>query len=541
MKMNYKSIQAGKEWEAAGVKLPKFDWREMAAETEAHPTWVHFGSGSLFRAFHAMLQQSLIEQGLVKGGLYTAETFDYEIVDNTYGPYDNLSLLVTLMPDGNMEKTVVGSVAGALRADPSFPEDWEKLKAIFRNPSLQLITFTITEKGYALTGMDGSFTPQAERDFAGGPEKCASAMGKVAALLLERYKAGKYPVAAVSTDNCSRNGEKLRNSVVTMVEKWVAKGFVPQDFAAWVEDEDKVSFPWTMIDKITPRPAPAVEKALAEAGFEDMKVKVTSKNGYTAAFVNAEKPQYLVIEDRFPNGRPPLEKAGVYMTDRDTVNNVERMKVMTCLNPLHTALAVYGCLLGYDSIAAEMTDPELKGLIEKIGYAEGMPVVTDPGIIKPMDFIHEVIDRRFPNPFMPDTPQRIASDTSQKISVRFGETIKAYAERPGLDPQSLTFIPLAIAGWLRYLLGVDDRGKPMPCSGDPMLEELQGKLSGVTLGQPESVCGKLEGILRNPVIFGSDLVELGLAGKIERMVKELLAGPGAVRKTLRFYLANDKK
>ena len=226
------------------------------------------------------------------------------------------------------------------------------------------------------------------------------------------------------------------------------------------------------------------------------------------------------------------------MTDRDTVNNVERMKVMTCLNPLHTALAVYGCLLGYDSIAAEMTDPELKGLIEKIGYAEGMPVVTDPGIIKPMDFIHEVIDRRFPNPFMPDTPQRIASDTSQKISVRFGETIKAYAERPGLDPQSLTFIPLAIAGWLRYLLGVDDRGKPMPCSGDPMLEELQGKLSGVTLGQPESVCGKLEGILRNPVIFGSDLVELGLAGKIERMVKELLAGPGAVRKTLRFYLAN---
>ena len=61
----------------------------------------------------------------------------------------------------------------------------------------------------------------------------------------------------------------------------------------------------------------------------------------------------MVIEDRFPNGRPPLEKAGVYMADRETVNNVEKMKVTTCLNPLHTALAVYGCLLGYDSIAAE--------------------------------------------------------------------------------------------------------------------------------------------------------------------------------------------
>lgn len=536
MKLNYESIQNRAAWEQAGVTLPGFDWKDMAAETEARPTWVHFGSGSLFRAFHAMLQQSLIEQGLVKGGLYTAETFDYEIVDNTYGPYDNLSLLVTLMPDGNMKKTVVGSVAGALRADQSFPEDWEKLKNIFRNPSLQMITFTITEKGYALTGMDGSFTPLAEKDFAAGPEGCVSAMGKVTALLLERFQSGKFPMAVVSTDNCSRNGEKLRNSVVTMAEKWMEKGFVSRDFAAWVEDEAQISFPWTMIDKITPRPAPAVEQALTDAGFEDMKVKVTSKNGYTAAFVNAEGPQYLVIEDRFPNGRPPLEKAGVFMTDRDTVNNVERMKVMTCLNPLHTALAVYGCLLGYDSIAAELRDPELKGLIEKIGYVEGMPVVTDPGIIKPMDFIHEVIDRRFPNPFMPDTPQRIASDTSQKIPIRFGETIRAYAERPGMDPKTLSFIPLAIAGWIRYLLAVDDGGKPFDCSGDPMLEELQGRLAGMTLGHPESVDGRLEDILRNPVIFGSDLVELGLSGKIEGMVKELLAGPGAVRATLKKYL-----
>ena len=85
----------------------------------------------------------------------------------------------------------------------------------------------------------------------------------------------------------------------------------------------------------------------------------TSKHTFIAPFVNAEGPQYLVVEDRFPNGRPALEKAGVYMTDRDTVNQTERMKVTTCLNPLHTALAVYGCLLGYRKIADEMKDPEL--------------------------------------------------------------------------------------------------------------------------------------------------------------------------------------
>ena len=252
--------------------------------------------------------------------------------------------------------------------------------------------------------------------------------------------------------------------------------------------------------------------------------------------MNSENPQYLVIEDRFPNGRPPLEKAGVYMTDRDTVNNTERMKVTTCLNPLHTALAVYGCLLGYTSIAAEMQDRELKALVERIGYQEGMPVVVDPGILNPMDFIHEVIDQRFPNPYMPDTPQRIATDTSQKIPVRFGETIKSYVRRPDLDVTGLTYIPLAIAGWLRYLLELDDNGKPMQCSPDPMLDTLRIALAGVRFGEPESVRGQLEGILSNPVIFGSDLVALGLGDKITGMVAELIAGPGAVRAVLKKYL-----
>ena len=167
-----------------------------------------------------------------------------------------------------------------------------------------------------------------------------------------------------------------------------------------------------------------------------------------------------------------------------------------------------------------------------------MPVVTDPGIIKPLDFIHEVIDQRFPNPFMPDTPQRIAMDTSQKVGIRYGETIKSYVQRPDLDVTSLTYIPLVIAGWIRYLLAVNDEGHPFECSGDPMLSSLQEQLSGVKLGDPDSVNGKLNGILSNPGIFGSDLVELGLGEKIEGMVRKLLAGPGAVRATLKKHLGH---
>jgi len=287
-----------------------------------------------------------------------------------------------------------------------------------------------------------------------------------------------------------------------------------------------------MIDKITPRPAASVQQALEEAGIGGMTPITTDRGTYIAPFVNAEIPQYLVIEDLFPNGRPPLERAGVYLTDRDTVNRTERMKVCTCLNPLHTALAVFGCLLGFDSIAAEMKDPQLSELVRRIGYDEGMPVVTDPGIISPQAFLAEVLEQRLPNAFIPDTPQRIACDCSQKIPIRFGETIKAYIENPALDVLSLTCIPLAIAGWLRYLLGVDDELAPMTCSPDPMLEQLQCQLAGITVGEPDSCSGRLAPILSNAKLFGTDLCACGLAERIEVMLKAMLGGRGAVRAAL---------
>ena len=104
------------------------------------------------------------------------------------------------------------------------------------------------------------------------------------------------------------------------------------------------------------------------------------------------------MEDHSLKRQEYIEKAGVYLTDRDTVNKVERMKVTTCLNPLHTALAVYGCLLGYTLIADEMKDVELNKLVHEIGPAEGMPVVTNPGILSPEAFVDEVINVRIPNP-----------------------------------------------------------------------------------------------------------------------------------------------
>lgn len=535
MKMNNASLSQKEAWKKLHVKLPEFDRAAMVQATKKAPVWIHFGAGNIFRGFIAALQQRLLEERETEKGIIAVDSFDYDIIDRIYTPYDNLTMMVTLNADEAMQREIIGSVAEGLHANSAEPEAVARLMEIFTDPGLQMVSFTITEKGYALYRPDGSLMPAAEADMEEGPGHARHAMSMVAALLLKRYEAGAYPIAMVSMDNCSHNGEKLKASILKVARAWEKKGYVGAGFIAYIEDEERMSFPWSMIDKITPRPAKSVEESLSADGIEDMMPIITGRNTYIAAFVNAERPQYLVVEDRFPNGRPALEKAGVYMTDRNTVNLTERMKVTTCLNPLHTAMSVYGCLLGYTRICEEMKDEDIVKLVRMLGYQEGLPVVTDPGILSPKAFIDEVVEQRLPNPFLPDTPQRIATDTSQKVGIRFGETINSYREK-GMSLDDLTALPLAIAGWMRYLLAVDDQGAEMEVSPDPLKEDLQKRLEGIVWNSPDSYQGQLKAILSNEVIFGSNLTETGISDKIEKYFVELIAGKGAVRHTLHKYM-----
>ncbi len=539
MKLSLEGLKNSQEWLDKGYVLPKFNIQAVAEETKKHPVWVHFGAGNIFRAFQANLAQQMIEKGEMKSGITVCEGFDYEIVEKQYRPHDNLSILVTLKSTGDVEKTVIGSIGESTILDSENKAEFDRLKEIFSADTLQLCTFTVTEKGYSLVNGRGEQLPAVSADFAAGPEKPASYIGKVVSLLYTRYLDGRKPIAMVSTDNCSHNGEKLYNSVMAYAKAWVEGGKAEAGFLDYLNDETKVSFPWSMIDKITPRPDKSVEEILRKDGLEDLDPVVTTKKTWVAPFVNAEETQYLVIEDKFPNGRPALQDVGVIFTSRETVNDVERMKVTTCLNPLHTALAVYGCLLGFTKISDEMKDTELVNLVDILGYKEGLPVVKDPGVLNPKEFIDTVLKVRVPNPFMPDTPQRIATDTSQKLAIRYGETIKSYIADPGRDPKSLTMIPLVHAGWLRYLMAVDDAGKAFEPSPDPLLEDAQKFVSGFTLGEvpsAEDTKKALLPLLKNKQIFGVDLDETGLADKVVDFFRQEIAGPGAVRATLKKYV-----
>lgn len=533
MKLREAELTNNKIWEEAGFELPKFDRNKMIENTKENPQWIHFGGGNIFRAFPAAVCQDLLNRGIIDTGIIVAEGYDYEIIEKSYNAYDNLNVLVTLKKDGNLDKKVIGSIAEALCVDTANEKHWNRLKEIFTNKSLKMASFTITEKGYSLVNGKGDLLKDVESDFKKAPSSATSYIGKLTALLYERFKNGKTPLTLVSMDNCSHNGTKLENAINTFTKAWVDNKLVEEDFLNYVKED--VSYPWSMIDKITPRPAQSVIEMLNKIGFEDTALVTTSKNTYISCFVNAEEPQYLVIEDNFKNGRIPLDKGGIIYADKETVDKVEKMKVCTCLNPLHTALAVYGCLLSHDKISDEMKDKELVNLIKNIGYKEALPVVVDPKIISPNDFIDEVINVRFPNPFMPDTPQRIACDTSQKLGIRFGETIKAYIKAEDLDVKSLEYIPLAIAGWCRYLMAIDDRGNNFELSPDPLLSSLTPIISKVKMGSEENVHEALSEILTKESIFGVDLYKVGLGEKIENYFKELIASKGSVRETLKKY------
>ncbi|MFP4017200.1 MAG: mannitol dehydrogenase family protein, partial [Halanaerobiales bacterium] len=109
LKLSIENIKSEKDWQDAGIKLPEFDYEQVTENTRKNPAWVHFGAGNIFRGFIAVLQQKLLNEGKADTGIIAAETFDFEIIDKVYAPNDNISLLVTMNPDGSLDKEVVAS------------------------------------------------------------------------------------------------------------------------------------------------------------------------------------------------------------------------------------------------------------------------------------------------------------------------------------------------------------------------------------------------------------------------------------------------
>ena len=156
-------------WEEKGFALYSFNDKAVIEETKKAPQWLHIGSGNLFRAYIAVLQQRLLDQGLAHTGIIAATTHNAAVVDDVFRPYDNLHVNVTMEADGQFGKEVIGSVCESAAVKESRPADWQRLLDIFTAPSLQMVSFTITEKGYNLKDYDGNYYDDVASDLQEGP------------------------------------------------------------------------------------------------------------------------------------------------------------------------------------------------------------------------------------------------------------------------------------------------------------------------------------------------------------------------------------
>ena len=516
-------VQNKSKWQEKGFNLPAFDIEKVSQDTYKNPRWLHFGPGNIFRAFPALAMQKLLNAGKADKGIIVCETFDEEIIESSLTPYDNLTCAVTLKTNGEVSYDIVASITESL----TLTKNKDRLVEIFKNPSLQMVSFTITEKGYATHDTNGNVLAYIDAEAKGLPQDAKTVPAVVAYLALQRFNAGATPITLVSMDNCADNGDLLKKAVLYIANAWQGAGHVPQEFVSYL---NSLAYPVSMIDKITPHPSDKVVTMLSNLGFANTIISRTSKNSVAASFVNGEESEYLFIEDNFVNGRPPLHEAGVVFTDRETVTNVEKMKVGACLNPLHTIIAVFGSILGYQTVSKAMENKGLVKILQTAGYKESLPFVPNPKVITPKDFLDTVLEVRFPNPFIPDMPQRIATDTSLKIPVRFGEVLKTM-KKDGFDITTLDAIPFFVAGWFRYLTQLDDNGEKFNLSPDPMLPQLLPIFEGYSLGDT-GLNDDAKKLLTNEAIFGINLVEAGLLDKIESSFNKLLSAKGAVEKSI---------
>ncbi|MDO5721724.1 MAG: mannitol dehydrogenase family protein [Actinomycetaceae bacterium] len=508
--------------DVGAVEFPCFDVAAMQKAGRERPRWLHIGPGNLFRVFPARVAHDIVSAG-EHWPVTAVVPLNPAEADIQLTAHDLMTLSVTLNTDGTRDQRVIAGISEVLATARA--EDFQRFIEVGKQASVTMLSMTITEKGYAIHTSGGELSEAVKEAIASNPRAHQGhTMALVATMLLHRFEAGGAPITLLSFDNFSHNGDKLRDSVLTIAKGWKAAGSVGADFVTWLSDDTCVAFPVSVIDKITPRPNACIAADLAAAGWEDMQID-TSLRTPLAGFVNTEAPEYLLIEDRFAAERAPLEDHGVAIVPRQVCDDFERMKVTTCLNPLHTALAVSGCLLRKPTIDACMADDSLRKMVQRLGWDEAMPVVVNPGVVDPKDFLREVLEKRFPNRYLPDDPARIAMDTSQKIPIRFGETIKSYLDQ-GRDLNDLQVIALIFALWARYLKGTADDGEPLELSPDPLAEELAAHL------QADDPHEALRPLLSNPAIFGVNLYETPLAARVEELYARMLQGPGAVRATI---------
>ncbi|NKF22991.1 mannitol dehydrogenase family protein [Solimonas marina] len=381
----------------------------------------HIGVGAFHRAHQAVYLHRLREAGLAEGwgicgiGLRAADRPVLDVLRRQNGLYS-----VWELEGDTRHGSVIGSLMSLIDASA------DPLAAIdcIADPDTAIVSLTVTEAGYCL-GADGRLHrqhPDIEHDLR-FPSRPRSAPGLMVRALAKRRALAHGGLTALSCDNLIANGKRLRDAVLDFAAE------VDPALATWIERE--VSFPCSMVDRITPALSNERRATLAARwGIRD------------EALLICEPWRQWVIEDHFVAGRPPFERAGAMLSEQVAV--FEAMKV-GLLNGSHSALSHIGLMLGYEQVHAALGDERIRDWLH--GYmGEVAAVLSVPDGVDLGDYRQSLL-RRFANAAIEDRLARLAQDTSSK----FQQTLLPPLLRCLQNQWPSAHLSLAVALWIFYL------------------------------------------------------------------------------------------
>lgn len=438
------------------------------------PGIVHLGIGAFHRAHQAVIVEDCLGRGETGWGIIGASLRSPETAD-ALKPQDGLYALSVRDASGEQLR-IIGAVQDVISA-PGGLVSGEKHPLLMQlvAPHTKIASLTITEKGYChdpATGTLNEAHPDIIHDLE-NPQSPRSAIGILALALKLRRADGLRPFTILTCDNLPANGRTVKR----VIDRFCA--MLDRDFGKWVADA--VACPSSMVDRIVPATTDEDRRRIsATLGVEDRWPVVT------------EPFFQWVVEDHFPAGRPDLAASGVQLA-RD-VTPFEHMK-LRLLNGAHSTIAYLGYLAGHETVSDTIAAPGFAALIrammdEDITPTLNMPAGTD------LDAYKTALIARFRNPALRHRTWQIAMDGSQKIPQRLLGTIRDRLA----NGAPIGHLALGVAGWMRYVSGMDERGAPIDIR-DPMA----GRLHGITREAGPVASRLAPALMAIPEIFGTDL------------------------------------
>jgi fructuronate reductase len=448
----------------SGLRVPAYDRGKVT------PGIVHLGIGAFHRAHMAAYVDDLLARepdwGIVGASLRRPDTKD------ALAPQDFLYTLAVRDAAGTACR-VIGSILDVIDANTQRAE----LIALMADPKIRIVSLTVTEKGYCHDPATGELDEKhadVVHDLA-NPDAPVSSPGIIVAALEKRRRAGVAPFTVMSCDNLPSNGKTCGRIVTRLAE------LTSPQLGAWVKAN--VAFPSTMVDRIVPATTDADRPIVKEAtGIDD------------AWPIMTEPFTQWVIEDHFPAGRPAFETVGAQLVDE--VEQYELMK-LRMLNGSHSTLAYLGYLAGHQYVSDAISDPSIKGLVHGLMTDEVMPTLPMPR--ESLEKYRDALLARFANPALKHRTWQIAMDGTQKLPQRLLGTIRDRL-RAGEGGAGFTRLALGVAGWMRYITGIDEKGDAIEVK-DPMAMRLRAIADGAG-NNASRLAGEL---LQVREVFGDDL------------------------------------